>query len=109
MTGGFAKVASRAGSIGAVGKCVNEQLALSREPTRSQLESEAGSRRRWGALDEVLSPADICALEAAIPRSAVAGTLYDEDGMRMLDSELSFNVRRHIRSLAPRAECCRTT
>ena len=39
------------------------------------------------ALDVVLSPADISALEAAIPPSAVAGTRYDEHGMRMLDSE----------------------
>ena len=40
-----------------------------------------------GALDVTLSPADIAAIEAALPPSAVAGTRYDERQMKSLDSE----------------------
>jgi aryl-alcohol dehydrogenase-like predicted oxidoreductase len=40
-----------------------------------------------GALEVRLSPADIAALEEAVPASAVAGTRYDEWQMRNLDSE----------------------
>ncbi len=39
------------------------------------------------ALDVQLSPEEIAALEAAIPAAAVAGTRYNEDQMRVLDSE----------------------
>jgi aryl-alcohol dehydrogenase-like predicted oxidoreductase len=39
------------------------------------------------ALDVELTPADVAAIEDAIPRSAVAGNRYDENGMRTLDSE----------------------
>ncbi|MET0591963.1 MAG: aldo/keto reductase [Polyangiaceae bacterium] len=52
-----------------------------------------GSRTRaqlaesLAALDVVLSPADIAEIERAIPPSAIAGTRYDEHGMRTLDSE----------------------
>jgi aryl-alcohol dehydrogenase-like predicted oxidoreductase len=40
-----------------------------------------------GALDVRLSPAEIAALEEAVPASAVAGTRYNERQMRNLDSE----------------------
>lgn len=52
-----------------------------------------GSRRRpqladaLGALDVVLSSADLAAIEAAVPRGAAAGTRYGEHQMRELDSE----------------------
>jgi aryl-alcohol dehydrogenase-like predicted oxidoreductase len=49
--------------------------------TRAQLEDSLG------ALDVRLSPADLAAIEAAIPPSAVAGTRYDERQMKSLDSE----------------------
>jgi len=39
------------------------------------------------ALDVRLSPAEVAALEEAVPASAVAGTGYDERQMRNLDSE----------------------
>jgi aryl-alcohol dehydrogenase-like predicted oxidoreductase len=39
------------------------------------------------ALDVELTPRDVAAIEEAIPRSAVAGNRYDENGMRTLDSE----------------------
>jgi aryl-alcohol dehydrogenase-like predicted oxidoreductase len=40
-----------------------------------------------GALDVSLSQEEIARIEAAIPQSAVAGTRYGEDQMRVLDSE----------------------
>ncbi|MGX9964199.1 aldo/keto reductase [Roseomonas sp. F4] len=40
-----------------------------------------------GALALRLTPADLAALEAAVPASAVAGTRYDPHQMAMLDSE----------------------
>ena len=49
--------------------------------TRKQLEESLG------ALDVVLSPADIARIEDTIPPSAVAGTRYDEHQMKILDSE----------------------
>jgi aryl-alcohol dehydrogenase-like predicted oxidoreductase len=49
--------------------------------TRVQLEESLG------ALKLTLSPADIARIEEAIPPSAVAGTRYGEDQMRILDSE----------------------
>jgi aryl-alcohol dehydrogenase-like predicted oxidoreductase len=49
--------------------------------TRSQL-AEA-----LGALDVDLSPDEVRRLEEAVPASAVAGTRYQEQGMRTLDSE----------------------
>ncbi len=39
------------------------------------------------ALEVKLAPADLAALEAAVPAAAVAGTRYDERQMRSLDSE----------------------
>ena len=49
--------------------------------TREQLSDSLG------ALDIRLTPEEIGLLEAAIPADAVAGTRYDEHGMRSLDSE----------------------
>ncbi len=49
--------------------------------TRAQLTESLG------ALQVVLSPADIARIEAAVPASAVAGTRYDEHQMHILDSE----------------------
>jgi len=49
--------------------------------TRAQLADSLG------ALAIELSPAEIAAIEAAVPPSAVAGTRYDEHQMRALDSE----------------------
>jgi aryl-alcohol dehydrogenase-like predicted oxidoreductase len=52
-----------------------------------------GARRRdrlaeaLGALDVELSPADVAAIEAAVPAEAVAGERYNEAGMAVLDSE----------------------
>jgi len=52
-----------------------------------------GARRRdrlaeaLGALDVELSPADLAAIEAAVPAEAVAGERYNEAGMAVLDSE----------------------
>jgi len=52
-----------------------------------------GARRRdqladaLGALDLLLSPADLAEIEAAVPASAVAGERYDPHQMAMLDSE----------------------
>jgi aryl-alcohol dehydrogenase-like predicted oxidoreductase len=52
-----------------------------------------GARKRpqlaeaLGALRADLSPADLARIEEALPSSAVAGTRYDENQMRMLDSE----------------------
>jgi aryl-alcohol dehydrogenase-like predicted oxidoreductase len=42
-----------------------------------------------GALTLRLTPADLAALEAAVPAEAVSGTRYDAQQMRMLDSERS--------------------
>jgi aryl-alcohol dehydrogenase-like predicted oxidoreductase len=39
------------------------------------------------ALEVELSPAEAAQIEAKIPASAVAGARYDENHMRMLDSE----------------------
>ena len=39
------------------------------------------------ALSVTLSPDDIAAIEAAVPADAVAGTRYNQDQMRVLDSE----------------------
>jgi aryl-alcohol dehydrogenase-like predicted oxidoreductase len=49
--------------------------------TRKQLEESLG------ALDVLLTPSDVAGLEAAIPPTAVAGTRYDPQQMRILDSE----------------------
>ena len=49
--------------------------------TRAQLEESLG------ALRIVLSPAEVVRIEEAVPASAVAGTRYDEQQMRLLDSE----------------------
>ena len=49
--------------------------------TRTQLAESLG------ALDVDLSPADLARIEEAVPASAVAGTRYDQNQMRMLDSE----------------------
>ena len=49
--------------------------------TRTQLSESLG------ALDVVLSPAEIARIEETVPASAVAGTRYGEDQMRTLDSE----------------------
>jgi aryl-alcohol dehydrogenase-like predicted oxidoreductase len=49
--------------------------------TRAQLAESLG------ALDVVLSPADLAAIEAALPAGEVVGTRYDAHQMRMLDSE----------------------
>ena len=49
--------------------------------TRTQLAESLG------ALDVQLSGDDVARLEAAVPASAVAGTRYDENQMRALDSE----------------------
>lgn len=42
-----------------------------------------------GALDKPLSPADIAAFEALVPREAIAGTRYQAEQMKHLDSEKS--------------------
>jgi len=49
--------------------------------TRTQLKDSLG------ALDIDLSAADIAQIETAVPPSAVAGTRYGEQQMRLLDSE----------------------
>jgi aryl-alcohol dehydrogenase-like predicted oxidoreductase len=49
--------------------------------TRTQLAESLG------ALDVDLSPADLARIEEAVPASAAAGTRYDQNQMRMLDSE----------------------
>ena len=49
--------------------------------TRAQLAESLG------ALRVALTPADIARIEDAIPATAVAGTRYDENQMRILDSE----------------------
>ena len=49
--------------------------------TRTQLAESLG------ALDVKLSPEEVAQIEAAVPASEVAGTRYDENQMRMLDSE----------------------
>ena len=49
--------------------------------TRAQLEESLG------ALNVVLTPADLAQIEAAVPAAAVAGSRYDEHQMRVLDSE----------------------
>jgi aryl-alcohol dehydrogenase-like predicted oxidoreductase len=49
--------------------------------TRAQLAESLG------ALRVVLSPADLAAIEEALPMSAVVGTRYDAHQMKMLDSE----------------------
>ncbi len=49
--------------------------------TRAQLTESLG------ALQVVLTPAEIGRIEEAVPASAVAGTRYDEHQMRILDSE----------------------
>jgi len=40
-----------------------------------------------GALEPELSTDDLAAIEAALPREAVAGTRYDAQQMAILDSE----------------------
>jgi aryl-alcohol dehydrogenase-like predicted oxidoreductase len=49
--------------------------------TRTQLTDSLG------ALQVKLSPGDIARVEAAVPADAVAGTRYNQDQMRVLDSE----------------------
>jgi aryl-alcohol dehydrogenase-like predicted oxidoreductase len=49
--------------------------------TRTRLEESLGAR------DLVLDPADLAAVEAAVPAGAVAGSRYDAGQMSMLDSE----------------------
>ncbi len=49
--------------------------------TRKQLEESLG------ALEVDLSPEDLARIEEALPVSAVAGTRYGAEQMRMLDSE----------------------
>jgi len=49
--------------------------------TRTQLTESLG------ALGIELSPADLARIEEAVPASAIAGTRYDQNQMRMLDSE----------------------
>jgi aryl-alcohol dehydrogenase-like predicted oxidoreductase len=49
--------------------------------TRTQLTESLG------ALDVELSPADLARIEEVVPASAIAGTRYDQNQMRMLDSE----------------------
>jgi aryl-alcohol dehydrogenase-like predicted oxidoreductase len=49
--------------------------------TRAQLAESLG------ALQVMLTPAEVTRIEQAIPASAVAGTRYDEHQMRILDSE----------------------
>jgi len=49
--------------------------------TRTQLAESLG------ALDVKLAPEEVAQIEAAVPASEVAGTRYDENQMRMLDSE----------------------
>ena len=51
--------------------------------TRTQLAESLG------ALQVMLTPADLARIEDAIPAAAVAGTRYDEHQMRILDSERS--------------------
>lgn len=52
-----------------------------------------GARKRTqlseslAALDVNLSPEDLNRIETAIPASAIAGTRYHEDQMKMLDRE----------------------
>jgi pyridoxine 4-dehydrogenase len=52
-----------------------------------------GARRRdrlaeaLGALELKLAPADVAAIEAAIPAGAIVGDRYDPHQMRILDSE----------------------
>jgi aryl-alcohol dehydrogenase-like predicted oxidoreductase len=52
-----------------------------------------GARRRdrlaesLAALSLALTPAELAAIDEAVPAAAVAGERYDEHGMRMLDSE----------------------
>ncbi|MGH3460505.1 MAG: aldo/keto reductase [Kribbellaceae bacterium] len=58
-----------------------------------------GARRRdrlaeaLGALDVTLAADDLTAIEAAVPRDAVAGTRYDEFQMSILDSERQVTSR----------------
>jgi aryl-alcohol dehydrogenase-like predicted oxidoreductase len=40
-----------------------------------------------GALEKPLSPADVAAVEAALPTDAIAGSRYPEQQMKLLDSE----------------------
>jgi aryl-alcohol dehydrogenase-like predicted oxidoreductase len=56
-------------------------VALIGARTRKQLEESLG------ALQLRLDPADVAAIDSAVPAAAVAGARYDEHGMRMLDSE----------------------
>ena len=49
--------------------------------TRAQLAESLG------ALDVTLTPAELRGIEDAMPASAVAGSRYGEDQMRILDSE----------------------
>ncbi len=49
--------------------------------------SAARLREAIGALDIRLTPADLAAIESAVPAAAVAGTRYGEAQMAMLDSE----------------------
>jgi aryl-alcohol dehydrogenase-like predicted oxidoreductase len=51
--------------------------------TRTQLAESLG------ALRVTLTPVDVAHIEAALPAAAVAGTRYDEQQMRVLDSERS--------------------
>jgi aryl-alcohol dehydrogenase-like predicted oxidoreductase len=82
-----------------------EQVAAGRGATTAQLAIAwvlsrgsdiiplIGTKRRdrlaeaLGALELTLSPAELAAIEAAVPPGAVAGDRYDEQGMAILDSE----------------------
>jgi len=88
------KLASVLTAVGQSKNATASQIAIAWVLTRgTDIIPLIGARRRpqlaesLQALDLALSPEDLARIEAAIPPSAVAGTRYDEDQMRWLDSE----------------------
>jgi aryl-alcohol dehydrogenase-like predicted oxidoreductase len=89
-----ARLVRRLADLAAAGGSTPAQLAIAWALSRGEdVVPLIGARTRarfaesMAALSLELSPAEIAAIETAIPADAVAGDRYDEHGMRMLDSE----------------------
>jgi aryl-alcohol dehydrogenase-like predicted oxidoreductase len=88
------RMAAKLGEIAGDKGITQVQLAIAWVLAKSSsIVPVMGARKRTqlaeslGALNVKLSADEIAAIEAAVPAGAVAGTRYDENQMRMLDSE----------------------
>ncbi len=88
------RMAAKLGEIAGDKGITQVQLAIAWVLAKSSsIVPVMGARKRTqlaeslGALNVKLSADEIAAIEAAVPAGAVAGTRYDENQMKMLDSE----------------------